>query len=76
MNYFFQNELFKILKDFGGLSLKRILQVAGMVGLSSTLLVALVNSAAKQVSEQESTTLSFFFISALACDLCGAHAHQ
>jgi putative ATP-binding cassette transporter len=60
MNHFFQNELFKILKDFGGLGLKRILQVAGMVGLSSTLLVALVNSAAKQVSEQQSTTLSFF----------------
>lgn len=60
MHRFLHSELFKLIQEFGGLSLKRLVYVAALVGLTSTLLIALINFAAHEVADKKSVTLVFF----------------
>ena len=62
------SELIKLVQQYGGLSLARILYVAGLAGLCSTALIALVNYSAARVAAQEMPVWAFaLFIPLLIC---------
>jgi putative ATP-binding cassette transporter len=62
----FKFDLFSFIKQESPRELKRVLYLASFVGLSSTLLIALVNESASKVADGESVTSEFFiFISLL-----------
>jgi ABC-type siderophore export system fused ATPase/permease subunit len=62
------SELIKLVQQYGGLSLARILYVAGLAGLCSTALIALVNYSAAKVAAQEMPVWAFaLFIPLLIC---------
>jgi len=47
------SELIKLVQEYSGLSLGRIIYVAGLAGLCSTALIALVNYSAARVAAQD-----------------------
>lgn len=62
--------LLKLFDQFSGVRLHRLLYVGGLVGLTSALLIALVNYAARQVTlDNIPTALFFVFIPLLICYL-------
>ena len=62
------SELVKLVQQYSGLSLGRIISVAALAGLSSTALIALVNYSAARVAEHETPLWAFFvFVPLLIC---------
>jgi|694.fasta_scaffold02314_13 putative ATP-binding cassette transporter len=53
------SELVKLVQEYSGLSLGRIIYVAGLAGLCSTALIALVNYSAARVAAQDAPVWAF-----------------
>ena len=62
------SELVKLVRQYSGLSLGRIISVAALAGLSSTALIALVNYSASLVAQKSTPSWAFFlFVPLLIC---------
>ena len=62
------SELAKLVQQYSGLTLGRIVSVATLAGLSSTALIALVNYSASRVAKNELPWWAFFvFVPLLVC---------
>ncbi len=70
MHRLHSSSLLRLFREYSGLQLRRLLYVGALVGLTSALLIALVNYAARMIAEDDlPASIFFIFVPLLVCYL-------